>query len=292
MFACSQVRALAAMAFAAVVTIPVPASAEEPPAPTGTQDAVKAQPLARRSPRPGDITKVFVLQHAGSRALAEVLQIFPASITYATYGPLPKQAIGVSAAPGVMAAIEETIKRLDDPRGVTVPTKSIEITGYVLDALSEPAQAGALPPELEGVVTQLRRTFAYTDYRLVDTVIARASEGSRLEINAVGTGEAGNAARRRYTLRARQVNVAPSENGPIVHLETLSFQAQIPLPLADSNATTVGVGMPPVRGFSYTNVGVEADVDIRPGQRVVVGKSGVADPSKAMILVLSVRVEE
>jgi hypothetical protein len=256
------------------------ASSEEPPTSEEKQEVANAvPPPARRSPRPGDVTKVFVLRHVGKRGLAEILQVFPATITFATLGPVPNDAIGVSAAPGVMAAIEETIKRLDVP---PAPQKDIELTGYVLEALSQPLESARVPSELEGVVAQLKRTFSYAEYRLLDTLILRGSEKARLQADAVGADEQGRSIQ--YGLRVASAQVLTAEEGPTVRLTRLNFEARIPIPVRPRQADGSN------ESFQYRTVGVHADVEIRAGQRVVVGKSGVADPSKAIILVLSAKV--
>jgi hypothetical protein len=263
-----------------VVTIVAPsvwaAAQQAPAAPEKPEVAKAVQAPPARTPRPGDVTKVFVLHHVGSQGLAELLRVFPATITFPTYGPTPNDAIGVAAAPGVMAAIEETIKRLDAPRA---PTKSVELTGYVVESLAQPVESAPIPSDLEGVVAQLKRTFSYPAYRLLDTLIARGTDGSQLEATALSSNEQGPALRTEYKLRAQRVRVLTGEEGPTVRLENLAFQAQVPVSVGPNMSTT-------------KTVGIQGDIEIRAGQRVVVGKSGSADPTRAMFLVLTAKVTD
>jgi hypothetical protein len=257
-----------------------PAVAPAPKAPAGEQAATpKGSP--KRSPRPGDVQKVFVVQHALASELAELLSVFPATITYSSRRT---RAIAVSAAPAVMAAIEETLKRLDvpgEPPVLSPPLSNVELTGYVLEALSQPVDGAAVPAELEPAVAQLKRTFSYAAYRLVDTLIARAREGSGLSAKALGeqnTGTSVEIQRAGYELNANRARVSREATGAVVHLDTFSFNATVPVRLGGPN------------GSKVQQVGVRADIDIREGQRVVVGKSGVGEAGNAIILVLSARV--
>lgn len=259
---------VAALVSAAVLAPCMLPAAPEPPAST---EATERTLPTYRVRRPSDVTKVFVLQHVHPSAMADVLRAFPAQIDFAATGPL---AIGVSSAPGVMAVIEETIKRLDVPR----PHKSIEVTGYLLEARTQPLGSPNVPSELEAVVTQLKRTFNYAEYRLMDTLIVRGVEDAGLKLEAVGADEQALSGRLHYKLSVAMAEVLTAEEGPIVRLRGFKFETRIPIPAPRT------IPDPTVAA------GVQGDIEIRAGQRVVVGKSGVADPSKAIILVLSARV--
>lgn len=236
----------------------------------------KAAPV--RAPRPSDVQRVFAVEHVSARAMGQLLAVFPASISYSTYANT--RALAVSASPAVMAAIEETLKRLDVPS----PSANVELTGYVLEALAQPTEGARVPPALEGVVTQLKHTFNYAAYRLVDTLIARTREGSELVVSALAEASHGpGGARTSYSLRARRASVAAGDAGSIVRLDRLSFDAQVPVPVF---STAVAAST----SWQYKNVGLSTDVDIREGQTVVVGKSGVGEAGNAIILVLSAKV--
>jgi len=269
---------LAAIVFVLVLSAPGVGAQEErsgPAAPRASGDSNPAPPAPRRLPKPGDVAKVFVLKHAVPRQLAQLLEVFPATISYATSGPFPNSAIGVSAAPAVMVAIEETIKRLDVP---PAHTRSVETTGYVLEALSQAAASSQMPLELEPVVAQLRRTFNYAGYRLVDRLVARGTEGSGFSTQ----GGRDASAKSSYSLHASWIELVPGDGGAAVRLHGLVFEAQVPVSGQVSGVSTAGGHM----------AGVHADISIGPGQKVVVGKSGVGDPDGAIILVLSAKVED
>jgi hypothetical protein len=109
-------------------------------------------PEARRGVRPGDVQKVFIVNHVAINDLVRVLHVFPAELSGMERDN--RRVLSVSAAPAVVAAIEETIKRLDVP---PPPIKSVEITAYVLECTTS-GEAGTLSPDLQGVLVQLKKT--------------------------------------------------------------------------------------------------------------------------------------
>lgn len=263
------------LAVIAMLALCYAALAEEPAAPATAATPKPSLEKPKRGPRPNDIQKVFVIKDATVRELAEVLSIFPAAISYDHTRFVNSQgvsssatALGVSAPPAVMAAIEETIKRLDVP---PAPKKSVEITAYILEALSAPQADAKVPAVLDPVVAQLKNTFRYADYRLVDTLIARAvADGqTRLDASSFSEADIWPQGKARYRLRARPV-LLTSDSQRVVRMEHMQFTFNLPIELAGQMVES----------------GIEADVDIRDGQTIVVGKSGTGQPGSALILVL------
>jgi hypothetical protein len=241
----------------------------KPPSAETRPQAAEAKPpetAPKRSPRSGDVQKVFVIKNVHVRPLAEVLAVFPATITFSRSARTT--ALGVSAPPAVMAAIEETIKRLDVPKP---SPRNIELTGDILEALPTPAEPTSLPSELQGVVAQLKRTFGFAAYRLADTLFVRAREEQGLETNGTSANDFVGLGRLNYSLSVRTAFVTAAEGGAVVHLDGMSFAASNP---------KLGRG----------RVGVSGDIDIRVGQRVVVGNTGLGTSGNAIILVLSAKV--
>jgi hypothetical protein len=230
------------------------------------------------TPRGPQVQRVFVIRHAEVGQLARVLGIFPAQIEFSNDPKLP--ALGVSASPAVVAAIEETIKRLDVP---PPPVKSVELIGYILEALAQPGTPTSVPAELESVVTQLKRTFSFAGYRLSDTLIARVRDDAGLNVEALGPASPNSSGRRIHALRASKVAITAREGVSVVSLRNLRFNVQVPIPVG---ATGTGAS-----SYQYRDVGAQAEyLDLREGQKVVVGKTGVGDGGDALILALTAKV--
>jgi hypothetical protein len=243
------------------------ARVQHPPAENGVPE-----PASKRSPRAGDVQKVFVIRNVPAGPLAEVLAVFPATITVSKFGPSTQfgvsAALGVSAPPAVLAAIEETIKRLDVPR---LGFRNIELTAEVLEALPVPAEATSLSPELQGVVDQLKKTFSFAAYRLADTLFVRAREEEGLDTEGTSANDFVGVGKLNYHLGVRTAFITASAGGgTVVHLDRLHFTVTSPK-LEQGSVEVSGV-------------------DIHEGQRVVVGNSGLGAPGSAIILVLSAKV--
>jgi hypothetical protein len=268
---------------AAVGAARTSAGQEKPPTPApekvGTTYKAGEEPkVGIPIPRGPQVQKVFVIKHTQVGYLARVLKVFPAQIEYSTHPQLTVLAVSASAA--VVAAIEETIKRLDVP---PPPVRSVELTGYILDALAQPGSQTNVPAELESVVTQLKRTFSFAAYRLSDTLVARARDDAGLNVEALGEGSPDAPGRRTHALRASSVAITAREGVSVVSLKDLRFNVQVPVP---TGATGTGAS-----SYQYKDVGVQADyLDLREGQKVVVGKTGAGDGGDALILILTAKV--
>jgi hypothetical protein len=265
--------------------------AEDPPQPTPKAAASSSptanadtKPLERpdeRGRRPGDQQKVFVVRNISTRGLASVLKVFPAYVVDGGGGTL-----AVSASPAVLAAIEETIKRLDVAPLPPLPKKSVEVTVWVLEALARGEPAGKVPAELEGVVTELKRTFNFASYQLADTLVTRGRDGSNFKANSIGSAVGPSAGRIVYNLTGR-LRVTSNESQPTIQFDPLSVGAEIPVPTGPKGSD----GKYP--GWTSRNVGLVSDVDVHEGQRLVIGKSSMGDDDgKGLIFILSVKFVE
>ncbi|HET6897508.1 MAG TPA: hypothetical protein VFK70_04135 [Vicinamibacteria bacterium] len=213
-----------------------------------------ASPEARRGIRPGDVQKVFLINYVGVNDLVRVLSVFPAELSGMERDN--RRVLSVSAAPAVVAAIEETIKRLDVP---PPPIKSVEITAYVLEC-STSGEAGTLPQDLQGVFVQLKKTFSYSGCTLARTLLTRGSDGSRF------AGEFSERAAGRYEFSGR-VQVDEGDP-PTVRLR----------------------GVDLLNPFAGGRSRLSGDVDVRGGQKVVLGRLGVTESGKDQIVVLTAKV--
>ncbi len=239
----------------------VQARAEEPSADAKSATAPAAE--AHRGTRPGDVQKVFVLKHVGAAVMRDILSVFPAEISTGAQPGL--QVLSVSGAPAVVAAIEETVKRLDV---VPPPAKSVDVTGYVLEcsAQATPAGASTAPTDLQDAIGQLKRTFGYGDCRLAQTLFTRARDNARFESSTmVAEKTPQGVIHDLRVLGASEVNVDAQQTPPLVRFRSLRYES---------------------RGSRFGG-----DVEVRDGQRVVLGKVGSTDEGKDQVLVLTAKVQ-
>ena len=166
----------------------------------------------------------------------------------------------------MVAAYEEAVKKLD------VAPLDFELTVYLISATAQPGDH--LPDALASTAKQLHGVFAYKGYDLLDSFVLRGRDGQ-------GAGNAdGTIKNSTYSFRYSRASVL---DGPpnIVNLQNLNLQVRMPTGTFDEK------GNP-----RYKTTGVSTDVDIRDGQKVVVGKSDTNNGESPLILVVTAKVVE
>jgi hypothetical protein len=241
--------------------------------PLAAQEAKKEdEKITAQSAAPW-VQKLFLLKYADPAKVADLLRVFNASVSLNS----DMHALAVKTTPGPsMAAIEEAIQRLDVP---SAASKNIEMTAYLLiggeTAGTEPS---AMPKELDGVVAQLKNAFAFKSYRLLDILALRTRVGQRASNSSLGRPiqvDMGTSSAPPTTqFRINSAGIGSDET--TVRIDGLNLQSRIPV-------ATSGQGQ-----FVYQDVGLQADVDIKQGQKVVIGRVSVAE--SALFLVLTAQV--
>lgn len=142
--------------------------------------AAQEQKKEAERPAPPRIQKLFVLKYADPTQLTRLLSAFNAQIS-------PNQemrALAVSAPADGMAAIEEAIQRLDVPAAAP---RNLDLTVWFLLAGEEEGAAGPpVPKELDSVVAQLKGSFAFKTYRLLDVLSLRTRTGRGAQVSSAG----------------------------------------------------------------------------------------------------------
>ena len=223
------------------------------------------RPTVKENPNPV-VQKLYILKYAEPRALSDLLNVFNVGIR--VNGEL--HALAVSAPKAMIPAIDEAIAKLDVP---TATPRNIELTCYLV--VGGDGEAGTIPKELEGVVAQLKNTFPFKNYRLMDVLNLRVRGGQR-----VSTSSSGGV----IPIKADQIPIVTSlaissasvaSDGTTIRIDGLRTSSKIPVP----NGT----------GFSWQDIGVSTDVDIKEGQKVVIGRLSISH-DQAMFLVMMGKV--
>lgn len=219
----------------------------------------------------GWITRIFELKHRDVNSVAEVVGSFGVRLRVS-----PRLGVmAVTGPPDVVTAVGEAIKRLDVPEPLP---KNVELTVYLLAAMQQAAPEG-IPKELEAVVKQLKNLFSYQGFRMVDTMIVRVRDGQGAEANGAGPPLTGSDLSQRtiYTVKCNSIEVTSDEKGNVIRLNKLRLGARIPVPTGPGN-------------WQYVDTGFNTDIDVREGQKVVVGKANIDASNNAMILVVTAKV--
>jgi len=129
-----------------------------------------------------------------------------------------------------------------------------------------------LPKELDSVITQLRGAFAFKNYRMLDefTIRSRSGQGVSTQ-SAGGSVDFGNLSRAVIT-NFNIMSATLSPDGTTIRLENMRCRSVVP-----SDPT------------HQENLELNTDLDIKEGQKVVVGRVGMTN-QRAMFVVITAKI--
>jgi Bacterial type II/III secretion system short domain len=216
--------------------------------------------------------RIFQVKHANVSELAVVFSAFGAVLN----ADRDLKVLSVRAPKEVLAAIEEAIQRLDVPAPAA---KNIELSAYLLIA-SPQGSSSNVPADLEPVVKQLKGLFNYQGFRLLGTVSLRGRDGHGGEVN--GNLPAHNSdfpnATTSYFIRTNSVSITSEGKERVIRIDQLHLRLRVPAKAND--------------GITLTSqeATIHTSIDVREGQKVVVGKANIDNADNALILVLTTKV--
>jgi len=163
-----------------------------------------------------------------------------------------------------VAAAEEALHRMD----VDKPELNVELTGWLVVSSSTVAGLEPLPEELASAAKQLKTAFGYSDLKVLTSFVERTRAGSSVMTGGLVTNDlivAGSkgVSSQSYSFKVNKVEVSGEPTG--AHRVRLQ-NAQL----------TMGPA------------GLSSDVDLKEGQKVVIGKTDAGH--MPLILVLTARV--
>jgi len=152
------------------------------------------------------------------------------------------------------------------------PNTNVEFTVYLLSGSAQ-GTADDVPPDLGAAVKQLHSIFTYKSYKLNESFLLRGRSG-----NASTEGILpGNGLHYHFGYRRLQVS---GEAPRSVHIDGLNLNL--------SKSVVAQDGHP----GQETVASISTDLDIRDGQKTVVGKSSINAVGEALILVIVPKVIE
>jgi hypothetical protein len=228
--------------------------------------------------RAGLKNRVFEVKYRDPDSLVSVLKLLGSGIGAMSVSN-EYNTITVRDFPENIATIEEAIKRLDTP---APPSPGIEFHVHILIATNAlAASSNQYPTEVNDVVKQLQATLNYKNYSLMTSAVLRTKEGQQgvenkgvADFKLVTEGAARNSPII-YVYSARMIKLDGAAPNASIQIGKFNFNMRIPI------ETSPGV-------INYEGVGFESPVNIREGERVVVGTTTMQD--KGLIVVLSARI--
>jgi hypothetical protein len=245
-------------------------------------------------PNSDKVTRVIHV-HGNAEALANLAGN---SSGAAVQGSNQLRAVVIKGKASDVDRVVRTIEDLDSAGAVpSAPSggKNIELAIYVVRGSMEPmtgaSDAGA--ELLAPVYKQLRAVFPYKSYQLLNTMLVRSGQNSRAstsgmmkalqnnpDLNVPGTYQIGYDAA-----------TASGDTSPVIHLANFKFEARIPYVSGSLGGKGKDGSIPyATTNYQEANIGIETNVDLREGQKVVIGTSNVEMASATLFLVVTARM--
>jgi hypothetical protein len=216
------------------------------------------------APKKPQIQRLFILKYADPLQLMDLLRVFDASVRQNA----EMHALAIEASPEAMRAIEDAIQKLDVPSAMP---KNVEMTVFLLvasDAAAAASAGGAIPKDLDSVATQLKATFPFKNYGLLDVLTFRTRTGQ--PVNTTSSGG------------SLQIDNMPVSVITTVRINSISVE---------SDGSTVRIDKLNTRyQWGHQNLELSTDLDIKEGQKVVVGRLGISH-DQALFLVMMAKVQ-
>lgn len=257
----------------ALLMSPALAGAQERPEPKPEPKPapeVAAAPEAMHVNPPGWVTEVFALKFAQPNDLVGVLRMFSGRANYER----DLKVVMWSGPKELAPAVEDVIKRLDV---APTPVPGIELTFYLLSGSKQGGTGAAPVPELGGVATQVQKLFGLSRLSLLETAVLRTRDGSQGRTEGVIPTEGDPGHPTYYSLAFDRALLSGDERGKVVSLSRLWLRLNVPK----------GPGSSP--GPVYNESNLRTDVDVREGQKVVVGKASVGASGDTLFLVVTAK---
>jgi len=210
------------------------------------------------------VQRLVTLKYADPRAIRNLLTNFGVDVRIDEQ----LKVIAVSGHRANVTTAEEAVKQLDVPGAAQ---KDVELTVYFVLGSDGP-MGSAIPADLQSTVATLKSTFPFKNYGILDILSLRTRAG-------VAANTSGQLSQGRLT--SFSVSSAALEgDGTMIQLNNL--HAGLKIPVAEKDGKT-----------SYLDTGLHTDVvDVKEGQKLVVGRSSLNGPDTALFLVLIAKVAQ
>ena len=245
-----------------------------------SQPAPSAPPPTAPPERAKWVQRVYDVKYADANVLQRLLtSVAPGGSNVNAQPDLHAISIG-SYDEAFLHTAEELIKRYDVARRpeAELGGRNVELVVYILLAQQKGVAGDVLPPELDGVAKQLRTVFGYGDITLMDSAFVRCREGRESQVTGSFSGIAeGAKSPSNYEIRFASMRVEAGEKRNAIafkgfHVRVISQYEALP------------------GQWQNQQTGIDTDVSVVEGQKVVIGKSKVGNLDKALVLVLTARV--
>ena len=214
------------------------------------------------------IQKLVTLKYADPQTVSNLLSDFGVDRRY----DQNLKVIVLSGRRANVMTAEGAIQQLDVPGAAR---KDIDLTVFFVIGTDQtvpgPAAGSPIPADLQSTVATLKTTFPFKNYTLLDALSLRARSGVGADTSGVLSGN---------RITQFRVGSATLEPNSMIRLDRMKAGLRTPGPEGQGKIT-------------YIDTGISTDVvDVKEGQKLVVGRSSVDGPDRALFLILIAKVVE
>jgi hypothetical protein len=216
------------------------------------------------------VTQIFRVAYGDVHDIASVISVFRGNVK-------PNPDLGVIAWTGLateLPAVEAAIRSLDVP---PVPEPNVELKIYFLLAAKDKAVASSVPAALDGVASQLHDVFGYSSVRLIEVTAMRVRNGSHGKINGILPQRLSDDREARYSFGFERLYVTKDASGRSIRLDGLNTGVQAPHTLVEDGREIT----------RYMETGIQTDIDLREGQKAVIGKTSIEGGAETVFVVVT-----
>jgi len=212
------------------------------------------------------IQRLVTLKYADPQSVAGLLRNFGVDIQVDSR----MKVIALSGNRNRVTTAEDAIKQLDVP---AAGQKDIDLTVYFVVGSDQANVTGSpIPKELDSTVATLKSTFPFKNYVMLDVLSLRTRAG----VGANASGQLSGGRLTTFNVRLASLD----GDGSMIRLDNLHAGLRVP---AGGTAEKT----------NYLDTGVSTDVvDVKEGQKLVLGRSSLNGPDTALFLVLIAKVAQ
>jgi hypothetical protein len=167
------------------------------------------------------------------------------------------------------------------------PAKNIELTVYLLNAKMESAGGNEIPTEITDVVEQIKSIFPYESFKLWETIPLRTRdaqsglvEGPKW-VKGMISNDTADISDLEYHFSFHSALAIPDQEGRYLARVNVLGMEILRVVTAEGGS----------KGERTPIVSMRTDIDVKEGQKVVVGKANIGAEEGALFLVVTAKVE-
>jgi hypothetical protein len=230
--------------------------------------------------------QIFEVKHRNPDALTSALDGLRSGAPNTAMVPNRQlKTITVRDYPENLAAIGEALKRLDVPEPAPPPMAipvDIEFNLYLIAASQTAGEKTPFPPALEPVITQMRSTLKFSNYRFLTTFSNRVNDDGKIGSAGVisspfpVTGVTANI-KSNYSYEVSNVRSFQDASGKF-GFNLRNFKFDLDVPIESGNGA-----------YGFRRVGISTQLNLREGEMAVVGTANVGSSDEAVIVVVTAK---